>query len=476
MNANYKSISELDIFEGNVNLNDVLIISRQPDGGAQYTSNAVKVISFANALSSAILADLIAEAHRGLGNLSNVNKEQLENNKSDYSLTSFVPKGDNGTISSNQYHAISAIEWNDDKKITSISSIDIAAISANILTSDVVKMLTDRGLNDGIKFVDNTKDNGILLGILSGNNFEYNIKSGNPTDIISVDLKTDIGEDIAEIIYCNGTRLTLKDNLNIETKNVNYSDNKYCGDAIAVINGTVLKNNLDIYNLTEDGQHIATINGTDIKNGLVVTPQTDNGNIIANINGTDIKNGLKIENTTNIGQPICTINDIVLNNNVEVIAETESNEYRGDHIATINTRPIYNGIKIEDDVEAYQTSINGHKILGGIRLGKVYSRTTAGNIIAEIEVPDGGGKINLYSGIDINTEKDEIISTLRAEIDNLRAQHSRDIAALTNLIQTQYVKLNSSTKQIIQGPVKFTNTIEGNITNADVATKAKWSS
>lgn len=52
------------------------------------------------------------------------------------------------------------------------------------------------------------------------------------------------------------------------------------------------------------------------------------------------------------------------------------------------------------------------------------------------------------------------------------------IAALEDAvakIRTDYLKLDSSSKQIVYGPVRFARTIDGNITNANLATRAKWS-
>lgn len=42
-------------------------------------------------------------------------------------------------------------------------------------------------------------------------------------------------------------------------------------------------------------------------------------------------------------------------------------------------------------------------------------------------------------------------------------------------MQTEYLKLDSSSNQIVYGPVRFTKKVQGSITNADLAVRAKWS-
>jgi len=60
-----------------------------------------------------------------------------------------------------------------------------------------------------------------------------------------------------------------------------------------------------------------------------------------------------------------------------------------------------------------------------------------------------------------------IVSDYETKIDNLRAEYENELAKLRSEIEKTYLKLNSSMQQIVTGPVKFNQTISGNITNAD---------
>jgi hypothetical protein len=254
MAENFKSISELEEFNGIVRANDILILSHQnPNAGAQYTSNQVTVRKVAEAVLATISADMqdIILLSSGLGDLAFANKDQLEY-KNAKTLTSFVPKGEKGEIKAPDYHIISAIEWNDDKKITSISSFDISALCAHMLTSDVANMINNK-LDNNIKITNNLPD-GVRLATLNVNDYQYDIKSGDPTKIINIESKTNTGDQIAKITYYGGKTVNLYDNLNVKQIDESYSGNStYCGDPIATINGKVIKNNLSVTPIVSDG-------------------------------------------------------------------------------------------------------------------------------------------------------------------------------------------------------------------------------
>lgn len=477
--AEYKSLTELSAFGGNVSSQDQLLISRKPDStNAGYVSYHAAVSSFAQAISDLIAVPMKDYVTNGLGNLSSVNKQDLEYDGSN-KLTSFVPKGDAGIKSIGLSNwAISAIAWNDDKLITDVSGINLTDISASILR-DVVDMLIKRGLNSGISVLDNTSNKGVVLATIEGGQGPNLIYSGDPRNTTNIEAMTTVGEPIAKVTYCDGGTVVIKNNLSVSQIKPDFGANlNYCGNTIATINGTTLKNNLSVTTLTDDGQQIANINGIILKNGSTVTT-TDVGLPIATINGTQIFNGINLHDveTCDTAKPICKINDTQIYNNVDVTDHTNANaevdkEFK-QPIATVNGIDLYNGIQITDDVPDHQTYINGHKILGGIKLGSVNPVATQGNVIAEIESATKG-LVQLRSGIIVDNVKNDIISLLRAEIEQLKKQHEADIATLRREMQ-QYVKLVSSTQQIVSGPIKFTNTIDGNITNANYATKANWS-
>jgi hypothetical protein len=254
MAENFKSISELEEFNGIVRANDILILSHQSDSaGKQFTSNHVTVRKVAEAVLATISADMqdIILLSSGLGNLAFANKGELEH-KNSRALTSFVPTGEKGEIKAPDYHVISAIEWNDDKKITSISSFDISALCAHMLSSDVTNMINNK-LDNNIKITNNLTS-GVHLATLNVNDYQYDIKSGDPTQIVNIESKTDTGDKIAKITYCDGRIVDLYDNLNVEQIDESYSGNStYCGDPIATINGKVIKNNLNVTPIVSDG-------------------------------------------------------------------------------------------------------------------------------------------------------------------------------------------------------------------------------
>lgn len=63
---------------------------------------------------------------------------------------------------------------------------------------------------------------------------------------------------------------------------------------------------------------------------------------------------------------------------------------------------------------------------------------------------------------------------LEAKIAALQQKYDAAIAALTQQIDSNYVKLRSDNNQTITGPVTFSKKINGRITNADMSDVSKW--
>ena len=441
MSDNYKSISQLEV-GGEVNPNDILIISQAPSNGESgYTSQQVNIQQIATAISNIIDDDIKNHTKKDLGNLAYKNKDDLENNSS-FNLKTYIPvlTSDNNIIKCNSGHVISSIEWNKNSEITAVGQFDINQLSTDFLNTNVQQTITDRLTSD---ITCNSLNDGITLATLSVCDKIYEIKSGNPTNIVNISNRADVGDEIAHIEYCNGNQIYIKNGLNVQTQTED-------GNVIAIINNKEIKNGLNVQQNTTTGSKIATINGTDIYDGLNVQSKALNGNIIATINDIPIRDGLVVQRITE----------------------------KGNIIATINNKYIYSGIEIENDSNNNTTHliINNEKyrILGGIKVGNITPKVDNGTIIATANTDNGS--VDIRAGIDID-ELNNKLDNLQRSINDLLIKYNSLNYAIDEKLK-QYVKLQSNTTQIIKGAVKFMDPIDGKISYAsmaEVAIKAKWS-
>jgi len=177
-------------------------------------------------------------------------------------LTSYVHVENDGRIAADRFHVISALNWNADKKITSVETVDLVKLSSDIF-KDVLEYLKTKGLADGIKFDDKTNNKGMIIGQLSGINSNrgfVDIYSGDPSQLVNVQKIATTGNEIGSITYYGGNTVTLQNGVVVQP--VNYNRTDQCGTEIFTFNGTSIKNNLSVTQKKNVGDVIANINGT----------------------------------------------------------------------------------------------------------------------------------------------------------------------------------------------------------------------
>lgn len=512
LNPDYRSISELPSMEGAVPAGDeLLILSKELIGqNAGYVSYKVSIKEIEPCLSDDIKDAISAYTAYGYKNLVYADKSDLEYNPgyNKYELTSFAVRAlsNNTTFKAarveaqkaeNKLYAISALKWNDNLTLTSTEDIELTQLSAAAYNK-VLEDLERYGIKNGVQIITPDDIAGLSLAQIKVNNNQWKtIYSGDPSELVHIQplAISDTGpinagqQKVAKIDF-GGTNksVVISNALSVNAVPPSYNpDLGNTGEVIGYINRVALKNNLSIMSDQDTkniadmaygqyGNKIARINGKYILNGLKITnvDTTAGSKVIANINGVDIHNGIAVKDRSTVGYKICNIDGKDIYNNINIVdCSGAGNGNTGDRIAQINDVPIYNGVVITDDVSRYQTSINGHKILGGVRLGKAVSKTTDGDEIAQIETSNG--TVSIHNGINAQSLSSDIVTRLEAKINALQEQHQRDIAQLWNEF-SKYLLLNSNgAMQTVTGPTTFVQTINGSITNANYAAKANWS-
>ena len=502
LNPDYRSISELPTRNGApVGGSELLILSEPPEGSnAGYVSYQVSIKDIEPCISADIKNPIKEYVTEGFKDLVYANKTDLEYNSEThgtnaYELTSFAVKALSTTAArieaqtkAGKLYAISAVSWNDNLVLTASEDIELTQLSTAAYNR-VMAELNNLGIRDGVVVTNLVEDEGIALAkIKTKNNNWHTIYSGDPSKLVKVEPQTTVGDSIAKITF-GGTNqvVTIKNALSVNAVPPTYNPSLgNTGEIIGYVNRVALRNNLSIIS-DEDaksmhdisygqyGDNIARINGKYIKNGLNLTGVDTEGKVIVNINGHPVRNGIVVKDqpSPRVGRKMCKIADVDIYNNVNVDDWTNNGAGKaGDRIANINGTDIYNGIVITDNEALHQSYINGHAMLGGIKLGNLTNKTTVGDIVAEIETSDRIAYI--YNGINVKSLSNDIVSKLEAEIAALRAQHEADMAWIRNELK-KYMLLNSgSAMQTVVGPTTFSQTINGNITNANYAVKANW--
>lgn len=186
------------------------------------------------------------------------------------------------------------------------------AFRKSIMSDDLVQELKNRSINNGVQVVPEASG-GVKLAQIVTDSISTEISSGDPRDIVSIESKTDVGAEIAHVTYCDGGEVIIKDNLDVKQVNASFN-NSYCGDDIATINGTTLKNNLSVKSLTDLGEHVAVINGIYVNNGIEAEAVADTGDEIAKITSpaglVTLKNGVVVSDiqACSTAKEVCKIN------------------------------------------------------------------------------------------------------------------------------------------------------------------------
>ena len=401
------AISELSAFEGNLDLTDLIIISRSGSGETtDYASYSATLETLLYALSDGIFDALNKKITKPLGDLSNVNRSQLN-------LTSFVTKH-NFSVNASPNCVLTAINCNDNLSIQSFGETNLCALSTNILGPGLSQQLTNRSLNNGVKLSSLVGHTGIKLAKLTNisddSDSDAYVYTGDLTNIIKVTPNTSKGDVIASIKQYDNSEISIKNNVELIPKNYkNYGSQ--CGDEIATYNGKVIKNN------------------------LCVTSKTTTGVEIANINGTTIYNGINVNSTAKSGLTIATLTSNNITHSVYLNVTNETDKYKGDKIANINGKAIYNGIVVDNS--SSPTTINGVPIRAGIKLGTITPKTTTGNIIATAVTEDNDNVI-LYSGIDAKALSTNIVNALTEKIDNVYSTLTEKIDNVYSTLLTKF--------------------------------------
>lgn len=505
----YIPISELPSLDGAIPAGDELLIMSQKVNGSDnnYISYKVSIQEIEPCISSDIFSSMKSAILADTKNLIYADKDDLEYSvfrhiPRPYELTSFAVRAlsNNSNIGAKvkaqveegKLYAISAVSWNDNLTLTATEDIELTQLS-DAAFDKVLKTLDNLGIRNGVSVITPEDDSGLSLAQIKLKDNDWcTIYSGDPSKLVSIStlttsLPSNAGERAIARINFGGTNksVTLSNALSVNAVPASYDPSVgSTGEVIGYINSVALKNNLSIAagndtSNMEDmpygqyGDNIARINGKYIKNGLRLTnvDNTAGSRVIVNINGTDVHNGIAITDIATAGNKICRIDGKDLYNNITVHDRTGENGKFGDCIAQINDVSVYNGVVITVDEEHNQTYINGRPTKGGIRLGAVTPKTDVGDLVAEIETATG--IVQIYNGINTNSLSSDIVSKLEAEIEMLRERRESDMEWMRNELK-KYVLLNSSATQTLTGPVKFVQTIDGNITNANLAVRAKW--
>lgn len=164
------------------------------------------------------------------------------------------------------------------------------------MTDDLAKQLRNRHINNGVKVVPEASG-GVKLAQIVTDSISTEISSGDPRNIVNIESKTEVGDEIAHVTYCDGKEVVIRDNLDVRQVNATFNC-EYCGDEIATINGTVLKNNLSVKSLTDIGEHVAVINGMHVNSGIEAEAVAVTGDEIAKITSPSgavvLKNGVTV--------------------------------------------------------------------------------------------------------------------------------------------------------------------------------------
>ena len=174
---------------------------------------------------------------------------------------------------------------------------------------------------------------------------------------------------------------------------------------------------------------------------MCVTLKTTTGDEIANINGTTIYNGINVNSTAKSGLTIATLSSNNTEYSVYLNVTNETYKYKGNKIANINGKAIYNGIVVDNS--SSPTTINGVPIRAGIKLGTITPKTTTGNIIATAVTEDNDNVI-LYSGIDAKALSTNIVNALTEKIDNV---YSTLTEKIDNVYSTLLAKFDNYVKK-----------------------------
>ena len=488
-NTNYKTISELPEFATNADGSELIIISKfLGQDRSDAVSYSLPLVSAAACLSTAMLADLSNALLSDLGELARANRDDIEYAKT-LELTSYSHKRIPDIVEtknqisciSDDWCAVSAIYQNYNHEITRTDFIDLRDISSTAYAKMTEHLRDDLNFENGIVLTSLVGKLGIPIAQLNGKkgNELQVIYSGDPRNLISVMPTTRVGDKIAEFSFGGmSNKVSIYNALSVNPINPAFNPTSQTGDTIAYINNVRIKNNLSVTPCCSGDRVVANINGYEISNGVFINPIANEGNLIAVLNDKQIQNGVVVKDNPQVGRVAFNIVGTDVYNNVNVDDNTEK---LGGVIANINGTNVYNGVEVDDNIEQNLTyikikkpdgTVEDHKLLAGIKLGNVAQSTTTGDVIARIETTDR--TVPVYNGINTSQLSSDIIATLEAEIDRLRAQHELDMQWIKNELK-KYVLLNSgSNTQVIVGPTTFVQRITGNITNADFAEKAKW--
>lgn len=158
--------------------------------------------------------------------------EQIPDARAKLTSYALVNDSDPLSVKVQPNHAISAIAWDKNNAITSVSALDVDAL-ARAVAHGILKSLN---LDEPLGITGTTE--GVKLAELTGSAPIGSIYSGDTSKLVGIQAKTSIGDDIAEVSYGGSTKRVM------------------------------LKNGLDKSACATIGEKISKIGSVDLKNGI----------------------------------------------------------------------------------------------------------------------------------------------------------------------------------------------------------------